>query len=1424
MAIYIKNVAWLGDGKKDLLLGGFMPRLEEVHVRRVPFDKKSCGLAIMLAFLIVVSAFPFVAQIVKAPAGQWTDTFADETKVLSKSNTEVVAGNARIQTLATDYNWQKQGVVVDIGGGGEPDESAVYYPWVLKGADGVYRMWYPSTSGGGVRQVMYATSWDGYTWEKHGVVIPVGFSGTGSDSRSITSACVIEEGNQYRMYYTGADGSDMRITLMAASPDGLVWTYDGLAINVGGAGETLSSSYAAVLDDGVEHKAWYSGYSSSYQIFLATSPDRTTWTKQGLVMPLGAPGQPDDNEILKNVVVQNSTGTYRMWYGAVGAKWRILYAESPDGYDWSNRKGIVMYEGSPGEPDDLQIGPGSVRLPVNNAGWMWYAGWDTAPNVRAMIATMGSLGNLTSTTITKSPGYDWEKLFLNKTVIPDETEVLVSVVNANTLRPYPGYSDLSGTVIDLSSIPKGDDNIRLRADFYGTTTNTPLLEDWSVTWDDIAGPLFGGLISATDDGTGGAVTLNWNPGVDPSTPISYNIYIAVNSMGQNFGIPNYTTMANSYPVTGLKDGVRYYFIVRAEDSMGFEEKNTIERTAIPTTPIDLTPPTFGGLQSAVDTTTGGSVTLTWTSATDPDTPESNTDPSLPISYNVYYSDSPGGQDFLTPNATTALTNLDIIGLTNGQTYYFVVRAEDSVGNEEGNLVERSAIPTTPVDSTPPNFNGLDTAVDLGSGGAVSLTWTAANDPDTAECNSDPSLPVTYNIYHSVVSGAQDFMTPNATTASTFFDFTGLQNGAFSYFVVRAEDSAGNEDTNLIEKSALPTTPVDDTAPNFGGLQFAIDAGTGGTVTLNWQTATDPDTVHSNSDPSLPINYDVFYSTTSGGQDFISPNATTTALTIDVTGLTDGVLYYFVVRARDSAGNQESNIVERSAIPTTPLDDMPPFFAGLDTAVDSQTDGNITLAWIAATDPDTIESNTDPSNPITYSAYISTISGNQNFLLPNATTQSTIIEISGLMNGVTYYFVVRASDAVGNQESNVIERSAMPTTPVDDEPPVFSGVVVASDAGTGGAIDVFWAAAADPDLIECNSDPSNPITYSIYYSTTSGGQNFFTPDATTQGTSIQILGLQDGVTYYFVVRAEDAVGNKEFNTVEASAMPTTPVDTTPPQFLGLISATDLGTSGDVSLTWASATDPDTVECNSDPSLPLQYNIYISLVSSGQDFLTPNQTATGNQALISGLADGVTYYFVVRAEDAAGNEEDNTIEHSGMPTTPTDNTPPDFGGLNLVVIDNDGGDITLTWNAATDPDDPECNTDPSTPITFNIYVSESPTAFDFSQPSATTSQQQYPFLDLERGVTYYFVVRAEDNAGNEETNTVTKSGELGPQEEEEFNFLDYWWIFLIIIIILLLVVIALMARKKRPEEPEEAPEEEEEIEQVEEEGIEEPQEAE
>lgn len=1481
-------------------------------------------LAVGMTLVIILSSlgllsFNAVAQ------GSWEDLFNDQSKIWQSGNVIVSGGDVTLDVAGTD--WYRYGVQIDTGPAPSTFEKALY-PSVVKGSDNMYRMWYTGVRTGSpdLLYIRYATSADGRSWNRMGVVI--GTNATLEDR--VYAATVIEDGADYKMWYVGDDlnppyGS--RIFYATSADGGYTWVRQGLVISVGfeGTYDTNGVGFPMVMEEAGTYKMWYSGYDGSrWRLLYATSGDGVVWTAQGLVLNVGNPGDYDEYSVIESAVTRDSGGLYHCWYtGSDAASYRILNATSPDGITWT-KHGLSL-DILPNSLEELKVLAGTVMIDASGVVTMWYGGVDASNDGRIFLAIHGRNGYVISEIIGPNPGYSWTDFFSNETEPDPDVFVTVSILDSGTLASIPGFHQLRPPQFSLLTIDAVIyATIRLRADLWDLTKNpliTPILHDYAVAWNDFMPPVFGGLLSAVDDGTDGDITLSWNPAWDPSPPIMYNIYMATVSGGQNFFVPDYVTTLATFQVSGLLNGTRYYFVVRAEDSWGFEDSNTVERSAIPTTPLDYTPPTFGGIQSAIDAGTGGSVTLGWNAANDPDTPESNSDPSLPIVYNVYYSPTPGGQDFLTPNASTGNTNYDVTGLTNGIPYYFVVRAEDNVGNEDVNLVELSAIPTTPIDNTPPTFGGLTSALDLGTDGDISLTWSAADDPDTPECNSDPSLPITYNIYYSKTSMGQDFANPNATTINTMYDVTGLDNGALYYFIVRAEDTAGNEETNVIERTAMPTTPVDSTPPNFAGIQFAIDAGTGGTVTLNWLAATDPDTPECNSDPSLPVNYDVFYSTASGGQDFVSPNATTQLLSIDITGLTNGVQYFFVVRARDAVGNQELNTVEQSAIPTTPTDDTPPTFGGLTSAFDPQTGGNVTLMWSPATDPDTIHCNSDPSLPIVYLVYASVTPGGQNFLLPNTTTQNTQIEITGLQNGLTYYFVVRARDDAGNQETNAVELSAMPTTPIDSTAPQFAGIVLASDAGSGGAVDLFWAVATDPDMIECNSDPSLPITYFVYYSLVSGGQNFLVPDASTPNTTIQITGLQNGVDYFFVVRAMDAAGNWEYNVVEGSAMPTTPVDTTPPQFAGIVTAVDLGTDGDVSLTWATATDPDTVECNSDPSLPIQYNIYYSTVSGGQDFLTPdmtetnlqatvpglqngvtyyfvvravdgagneetntiersampttpddttppdfaglstatdaatggsvtltwsiatdpdtvecnsdpslpieyniyistssggqdfltaNQTSTGTQITISGLQNGITYYFVVRAEDAAGNEEDSVVEISVMPTTPIDDTPPNFGGLDQVVVDDDEGEVTLIWIAAIDPDNPECNSDPSVPIVYNIYVSQSPTTFDFIVPTATTGLTQYIFTGLERGEEYFFIVRAEDNAGNEEANSETRSGELKVLEKP-FDLMDYWWLVLVIIIILLLVVIiALLAKRRKKEEPVEEEEETEELE--------------
>ena len=112
-------------------------------------------------------------------------------------------------------------------------------------------------------------------------------------------------------------------------------------------------------------------------------------------------------------------------------------------------------------------------------------------------------------------------------------------------------------------------------------------------------------------------------------------------------------------------------------------------------------------------------------------------------------------------------------------------------------------------------------------------------------------------------------------------------------------------------TASPTAK-DTAAPKFAGLQraFACTPGPqrpGQTTpfTLGWEAATDDVT------PPSRIVYDVYLATTSGGEDFSEPTWTTPpgVSSYRTPGLPSHGTFYFVVRARDLAGNEDGNTVE-----------------------------------------------------------------------------------------------------------------------------------------------------------------------------------------------------------------------------------------------------------------------------------------------------------------------------------------------------------------------------------------------------------------------------------------------------------------------------------------------------------------------------------
>jgi len=212
-------------------------------------------------------------------------------------------------------------------------------------------------------------------WTKRGVVLDKGGSDP-HESQQVSSPSVLFEAGQYRMWYSGTDGSSLSWILHATSADGVTWTKHGTVFSPGLAGEEEQVNHQYVLKDGSVYKMWYSGYDGhNYRIFLATSLDGLAWTRQGMVMNLGSPGSPDDFYVYDPFVIKEGT-LYRMWYsGNDGVNNRIMYTESTDGISWGART-VSLDLGPAGSLEDWHVDYPYVL--VEGGGYhLWYTGNDS---------------------------------------------------------------------------------------------------------------------------------------------------------------------------------------------------------------------------------------------------------------------------------------------------------------------------------------------------------------------------------------------------------------------------------------------------------------------------------------------------------------------------------------------------------------------------------------------------------------------------------------------------------------------------------------------------------------------------------------------------------------------------------------------------------------------------------------------------------------------------------------------------------------------------------------------------------------------------------------------------------------------------------------------------------------------------------------
>ena len=462
---------------------------------------------------------------------------------------------------------------------------------------------------------------------------------------------------------------------------------------------------------------------------------------------------------------------------------------------------------------------------------------------------------------------------------------------------------------------------------------------------------------------------------------------------------------------------------------------------------------------------------------------------------------------------------------------------------------------------------------------VTLTWTAPTD--------NGGSPVTH---YEVENGAAWINVGNVLT----YDSAGLTNGTTYTFKVRAVNSAGEGPAAVV--TATPSATA--TAP---GAPAGLTASAGDTqVTLTWTAPTD--------NGGSPVTH---YEIENGAAVWINVG---NVLTFDSVGLTNGTTYIFKVRAVNAIGEGPAAVVTATPVATATAPGAP---ASL---IASAGDAQITLTWTAPT--------SDGGSPVTHyevekgAAWINV--GNV------LTCDST-----GLINGTTYTFKVRAANAIGAGPAAVVTATPVATATAPDAP--ASLIASAGDA----QITLTWTAPT--------SDGGSPVTH---YEVEKGAAwinvgNVLTCDST---------GLINGTTYTFKVRAANAVG-----VSPAAVVTATPVaGATAPGAPAGLTATAGYTQ--VALTWTTPSD------GGSPVTRYEYAYGTSANPTNWARIS-GSGATTTSFIVTGLTNGTTYYFKVRAVNIAGN---------GAESTEVSSTP--AAAYTFAVAAEAGGAITGTANGS------------------------------------------------------------------------------------------------------------------------------------------------
>ena len=613
----------------------------------------------------------------------------------------------------------------------------------------------------------------------------------------------------------------------------------------------------------------------------------------------------------------------------------------------------------------------------------------------------------------------------------------------------------------------------------------------------------------------------------------------------------------------------------------------------PATSCSISPLTNGTVYTFSATATNSTGTSSATSASSSVTPAGN--PEAPTGVNAVAGNGSATVSFTAPTVTggPAIASYTVTASPNGATCTVNAPATSCIvpGLTNGTsytfaVTANNGLFTSSASTASSSIVPATVPGAPTSVGAASTTSGSATITFTAPTSNGGSAITGYTVTSSPV-GATCVVGANATT----YTCTGLTNGtAYTYSVV-AVNTIGN--STSATSSALttqgaasaPTTISATAGDGQATITFSGAAANGSTITTYTVQA-----------------YDGTGEAVSGVTCTVTTSATNGSCI--VTGLTNGSSYTFKAVTNSTANS--AALSSGASIPTSAIVPAKAPQAPTGLAVTAGT-GNVTVSW---TEPASNGSVITSYTVQAYNAAGSAVSGATCTAIAPATTCDVS---ANLVAGSNYTFKATATNAIGTSSassaSTSIAINAAPSVPINV-------TAVASNASAT----ISW----DPP-ININGSAVTGYTVTAY---TAENNSAGTCSTSAPTETCAISGLTNGLPYTFKVTATNGIGTSASSLASSAVTPST-IPNAP-------------TSVIASMGDERASVSFTAPANNGGSALLSYTV----TSSPGDF-TCTVNAPSTSCNVTGLTNGTSYTFTVKARNINGESLASTASASGTP---------------------------------------------------------------------------------------------------------------------------------------------------------------------------------